>query len=105
MAACLAALIAVPDRRTGLTLARGLVRRRLAACVNLVPGVRSVYRWKGRIEEASELLLVAKTRSSRLKELTAFVRRNHPYSLPEIAALPVQGGSRDYLRWVKDSTS
>jgi periplasmic divalent cation tolerance protein len=104
MAVYQAALITVPDRRTGLSLARGLIGRRLAACVNIVPGVRSIYRWKGKVEEASELLLVVKTRRGLLKKLTSFVRENHPYSVPEVVALPVVGGNPDYLAWLSDST-
>ena len=80
--------------------ARTLVEERLAACVNVLPGVRSIYRWKGAVEEASEVMLVAKTRASRAAALAARVRALHPYELPEVLALPVTDGSRAYLRWV-----
>ncbi|MEK7745583.1 MAG: divalent-cation tolerance protein CutA [Elusimicrobiota bacterium] len=99
-----AAFISVPDRRTARALSRGLVRGSLAACVNILPGVRSVYRWKGKVEEARELLLVAKTRSSRSKELIAFVRKNHPYSLPETVFFPLTGGNGKYLEWIEENT-
>ncbi|MBI5242935.1 MAG: divalent-cation tolerance protein CutA [Elusimicrobia bacterium] len=106
MAACYQAiLITVPDRKTGLSLARGLVGRGLAACVNMIPGIRSVYRWQGKVEESPEHLLVAKTRRSLLKKLTAFVRGHHPYAVPEVVALPILGGNPDYLAWLGESIS
>lgn len=100
-----AAFITVPDRRTALALSRGLVRRSLAACVNILPGVRSIYRWKGKVEEAREFLLVAKTRSSRSRELIAFVRDNHPYSVPETLFLALRGGNAEYLEWMEENTT
>lgn len=93
-------LVTAPDRRTGLRLARALVAERLAACVNLVGGLRSVYRWKGKVEEASEVLLLAKTRASLLPRLARRVQGLHPYSVPEVLALPVTGGSAGYLSWL-----
>jgi periplasmic divalent cation tolerance protein len=83
-------------------IARALVEQRLAACVNIVDApVRSVYRWKGRVERAEEHLLLAKTRRSRLKALEAEVKRLHSYDTPEIISLPIAEGSRPYLRWVE----
>jgi periplasmic divalent cation tolerance protein len=93
-------LLTAPDEETGRRLAHALVEERLAACVNLLPGVRSIYRWKGAVEEASEVLLLAKTRAGRVAALAARVRALHPYELPEVVALPVTDGSRAYLRWV-----
>ena len=82
--------------RTG----RALVERRLVACVNLVPGVRSIYRWQGRIEDEPEILVVMKTRRDRLPELLAALPALHPYAVPEILALPVEAGGAAYLAWV-----
>ena len=93
-------LLTAPDEETGRRIARALVEERLAACVNVLPGVRSIYRWKGAVEEASEVMLVAKTRASRAAALAARVRALHPYELPEVLALPVTDGSQAYLRWV-----
>ena len=93
-------LVAAPDEATGRRIARALVEERLAACVNVLPGVRSVYRWKGAVEEASEVLLIAKTRADRSAALASRVRALHPYQLPEVVVLPVTDGSRAYLRWV-----
>ncbi|MFA6029444.1 MAG: divalent-cation tolerance protein CutA [Elusimicrobiota bacterium] len=93
-------LVTAPDRRTGLRLARALVAERLAACVNLVGSLRSVYRWKGKVEEASEVLLLAKTRAALLPRLQRRVKALHPCSVPEVLALPVAGGSPSYLSWL-----
>ena len=95
-----ALLITAPDEETGRRIARTLVEERFAACVNVVPGVTSIYRWRGAVEEASEVMLVAKTRAERAPALAARVRALHPYELPEVVALPVTDGSRAYLRWV-----
>lgn len=97
--------ITAPTHAHALRIARALVSRRLAACVNCVPGVRSVFRWRGRVDACAETLLIAKTTARRLPALTAAVRRLHPYDLPEILALPVAGGSPAYLRWVAQSCS
>lgn len=86
-------------------LAEALVRQRLAACVNVLPGVRSTYRWQGQVEQAEETLLVAKTTQARYAALETAVRRLHPYELPEIVAVHVTGGLPAYLQWVEDSTT
>jgi len=93
-------LVTAPDLDTAAALARTLVEERLVACANLVPGVRSIYRWEGRIQDDAEVLLVAKTGAARCDALAARVRDLHPYELPEVVVLPVSGGSRDYLDWV-----
>lgn len=81
-------------------IARGLVERRLAACVNCVPGVVSTYRWRGEVARDEERLLVVKTRASRLPAVEAAIRELHDYELPEVLVLPVSGGSRAYLDWL-----
>lgn len=83
-------------------IARALVDERLAACVNIVPRVTSVYRWKGRRCEDRELLLVIKSRRDRSAALTRRVKQLHPYEVPEIIHLPIESGHRDYLRWVDE---
>jgi periplasmic divalent cation tolerance protein len=85
-------------------IAHALVERRLAACVNVVPGVRSVYRWKGRIEEDDERLLVIKTRRDRAEALRQALVALHPYELPEAIVLPVEAGHAPYLAWLDEST-
>ena len=86
-------------------LARALVDRRLVACVNDVPGVRSIYRWKGEIHEDAELLLVMKTVSDRLPALTAAIQELHSYDVPELVVLPVEAGSEAYLNWIAESVT
>lgn len=98
-------LVTAPDAATAERLARALVEERLAACVNVVPAIRSIYRWEGRVEEADELLLLAKTRADRGAALAARVRELHPYALPEVLELPALGGSEAYLGWVREESS
>jgi periplasmic divalent cation tolerance protein len=85
-------------------VARALLARRLVACVNLLPGVQSLYWWQGAIEEASEVLAVMKTRPERLHELEAAIGELHPYAVPELLALPVTRGAAPYLQWVVAET-
>ena len=94
-------LVTCPDRDSGEALARALVEERLAACVNVVPGVRSLFRWEGEIEEADEVLLLVKTRADRLAAVRERVSALHPYDLPEVLALAAAGGSEAYLDWVR----
>ncbi len=95
------AFVTAPDAETGARIARALVEERLAACVNLVPGVRSIYRWEGAVEDAAEVLLVVKTRADRTDALADRVKALHPYDLPEVLAVACAGGSDDYLAWVR----
>lgn len=93
-------LITAPDAEVGARLARALVEERLAACVNLLPGVRSFYRWQDALQEDGEVLLVVKTQQARCQALAARVDALHPYELPEVVVLPIEGGSERYLAWV-----
>jgi len=86
-------------------LAHALVERGLAACVNVVPGVRSVYRWEGRIHDEAEWLLVIKTRRERFEELRRAIRELHSYEQPEIVMLEIADGDSGYLRWLDDQTA
>ncbi len=99
-----AVLLTAPDAETGSRIARTLVEERLAACVNVLPGVRSIYRWQGALHDDAEVLLVAKTRADRCDALAARIREIHPYTLPEVLALPAAGGSPEYLEWVQAET-
>jgi len=83
-------------------IARALVERRLAACVNVVPGLTSVYRWKGQIESEAESLLVIKTRRERVDELKAALAALHPYEVPELIVLPIEDGHAPYLAWLDE---
>ncbi|MBI1897316.1 MAG: divalent-cation tolerance protein CutA [Acidobacteria bacterium] len=81
-------------------VARALVEQRLAACVNIIPGVRSIYHWQGAIEEAGEWTLLIKTTRSRFERLEAALRRIHSYQVPEVIAVPVIAGAHSYLEWM-----
>lgn len=96
--------VTVPDAAAGDKLSGLLVEHKLAACVNVLPGITSVYWWEGKVNKDAELLLIIKTRKELLAELTTFVKANHPYDECEVIALPVIGGSPSYLKWVMTST-
>lgn len=91
----------VPDNASGERLAGHLVEYRLAACVTLIPAVTSVYRWQGRVETACESLLMIKARAGDYAPLESAIRSQHPYELPEIITVPVNGGLAEYLDWVR----
>jgi periplasmic divalent cation tolerance protein len=93
-----------PDQATAEHIAETVVDERLAACVNLVPGLISIYRWQGQIQRDAEWLLIIKTYSTVYSLLEARLCELHPYKIPEIIALPIQAGSADYLDWMVDST-
>ncbi len=100
----LVVLTTVESREQAESIARLLVEDELAACVQIVGPVTSIYRWEGRVETAGELLLLIKTRSGIYPDLEQKIRENHPYRTPEILALPVQSGFEGYLSWLIEST-
>lgn len=93
-----------PDAEVADRLARTLVEQKLAACVNRLPAVNSVYRWQGSVERAVEVPLLIKSTRERLAEIQEVIRALHPYEVPEIVAIPVVAGLPAYLRWVVDET-
>lgn len=99
----LVVLSTVPSPEEGRAIARALVEERLAACVNMVTGVRSFFFWEGRLQEEDEVLLLVKTRRERYRELETRLRSLHSYSIPEILALAVEAGSPAYVAWVRES--
>ncbi|XP_042092851.1 protein CutA isoform X3 [Ovis aries] len=117
-----AAFVTCPNEKVAKEIARAMVEKRLAACVNLVPQITSIYEWKGEIEEDSEVLMILesssppdstmfvftpqmiKTQSSLVPALTDFVRSVHPYEVAEVIALPVEQGNPPYLQWVRQVT-
>ena len=84
-------------------IGRALVERRLAACVNVVGGIRSIYRWKGQVEDEAEALLVIKTHAARVEALRGAVRELHSYETPELIVLPIIDGDPDYLSWLAEN--
>lgn len=92
-----------PDRGSGEALAKGLVEGRLAACVNVVPGLLSTYRWQGKVEQAEECLLIIKTLAASFEKAKEYIEANHPYEVPEIIALPIVAGNESYLKWLSES--
>lgn len=98
-------LVTAPSPDVGAALGRALVDERLAACVNVIPGLTSIYRWQGQREEASECLLVIKTDETRYAELERRVLELHPYEIPEVLALPVERGAPAYVEWLRDSVA
>ncbi|MGH7787900.1 MAG: divalent-cation tolerance protein CutA [Candidatus Binatia bacterium] len=104
MSDALVVLITAPSREVGEMIAETLVGEQLAACVNLLGPVRSIYRWQGAITRDDEILLIAKTTRDRYPALEARVQAVHPYDTPEIIALPIEMGSAAYLAWLTGET-
>jgi periplasmic divalent cation tolerance protein len=94
----------MPDQERATTMARALVDEGLAACVNIIPGVRSVYRWDGKTQEDEEVLCLIKTRPELFPETQARILALHPYEVPEVLAFRVDDGNPSYLTWLRKST-
>ena len=88
-----------------VTIAKALVEEKLAGCVNIIRNLRSIYRWKGNIEDDKEVLMIAKTKKKLFKALEKKVKELHSYSVPEIIAMPITEGSKDYLKWLNNATA
>lgn len=95
------ALVTAPDDAVAERIARALVEERLVACANLVANVRSIYRWHGQVEDQREVMLVLKTRADRVDALAERLCALHPYDVPELVVLAVDGGLAPYLDWVR----
>ena len=96
-------LVTAPSAAVAASLARTLVEEGLAACGNVVPGLRSIYRWQGRVEDEAEALLLLKTRAEAFEALRRRVVELHPYDVPEVLRLAVEAGHEPYLAWVRES--
>jgi len=94
----------VPHKEVGLDIANTLVSKQLAACVNIVPGLTSIYTWKDELCNDQELLLIIKTKNNLFANVEEVIKKIHPYEVPEIISLPVISGSYDYLQWVETVT-
>jgi periplasmic divalent cation tolerance protein len=96
-------LVTAPDVEVGRKLAAAVLNARVAACVNIVRGLESHYWWQGKIDQSSEVLLLIKTTTAKLKALEKVVRENHPYDTPEFVAIPASLVAKNYLAWVCDT--
>ena len=104
MTECRLVYCTCPDSECAQSLAQGMVDAGLAACVNVLPQIRSIYRWQGEVQADAEVLLLIKTTSGAMGRLTDWIRRQHPYDVPEVIAVPVTEGSPEYLNWVATET-
>lgn len=93
-----------PSEQVAKQISKAIVQARLAACVNILPGVSSVYWWDDKVNESQEHMLIIKTRNELMPTLTELIRKEHPYDVPEIVAHPITAGSQDYLNWITAST-
>ncbi|HJR65167.1 MAG TPA: divalent-cation tolerance protein CutA [Gemmatimonadaceae bacterium] len=98
-------LTTVASADEAVALVRALLDRRLIACGNILPGVRSLYRWEGKVADEREVIVLLKTRASRVEALEMAFGELHPYKVPELLALPVSAGLHKYLEWIDDETS
>ncbi|XP_055678326.1 protein CutA homolog [Lutzomyia longipalpis] len=94
------AFVTTPDESSAKKLAHLLVERKLAACVNVIPQITSIYDWDGKINEDNEVLLMIKTRTSRVDEICKLVKDNHSYSVAEVISLPIENGNPPYMEWL-----
>ncbi len=96
-------LVTVPNKLQANKITKFLLKQKLAACVNIIPKMDSFFWWQGKIDKAKELLLVIKSKKSLFKKLKKAIKSKHPYSVPEIIALPIILGNKDYLDWIDES--
>jgi periplasmic divalent cation tolerance protein len=104
MSACIVIFCTVPSREVGVLIADSVVPDGLAACVNIVGGLMSIYRWRGEICRDEECLLIIKSRRKLFKKIKDRITSIHPYEVPEIVSLPIEDGHEPYLRWIREST-
>jgi len=97
-------LVTTSSEEEGRKIAQVLVEKRIAACVNIINDIESIYRWKGKISDEKEVLLLIKTRKKLYKSVEEEIRKLHSYEVPEIIALPIISGSKDYLYWIDSET-
>merc|ERR1712154_483158 len=97
--------VMVPDMETAKKLAKPLIQNKQAACVNIIPQVTSVYEWEGEIEESSELVMLIKTSTSRVEEISTFIRENHPYDVAAAISIKIDNGNPPFLDWIASTVS
>ena len=96
-------LVTAPNEKEAKTIARKVVEKKLAACVNIVSRLSSVYRWEGDVQEDAEVLMLIKTTKKRLEKLEKLVKKLHCYDVPELVVLKIEGGSSEYMKWLQKS--
>jgi periplasmic divalent cation tolerance protein len=104
MSAHIVVFVTAGSAEEGRTIGRALVEERLAACVNIIPSVDSLYRWQGHVHHDQEVLMIAKTTAAALEQLGTRVKQLHSYDNPEIIAVPIVAGAEDYLLWIDEET-
>lgn len=95
--------VTASNKKEAVKIARGLIEKKLAACVNIIEKIESFFRWKGKVERSSETLLVIKSQKKMLNKIIRHVKSAHSYEVPEIIALPITGADKNYLRWIDES--
>jgi len=95
--------ITVSSKKEAEKIARQLIKNKLAACVNIVNGVKSLFWWKGKVDQAKEILLIVKSRKEKFNKLAKLVKSSHSYAVPEIIAVPIACGFKPYLNWINES--
>lgn len=103
VSSCCIVLCSCPDNEVATTLAKQIVESKLAACVNVLPGMTSIYTWEDKLETATEVLLIIKTTVLAYSALELYLKKAHPYECPEIIALPIEQGFKGYLQWINNS--
>ena len=96
-------LVTCANKNQAKKIAAGLINAKLAACVNIIPGVESLFWWENKMDHADEVLLIVKSKKTKLARIIKKVRSLHSYSTPEIIALPIIAGDKDYLKWINES--
>ncbi|XP_051835497.1 protein CutA homolog [Antechinus flavipes] len=99
------AFVNCPNEQIARDIARTILDKKLAACVNILPRASSLYFWKGEIEEATEILLLVKTKTSKIHELSNYIRSVHPFEIPELFSLPIDQGNPVYLKWIEEGVA
>lgn len=97
------AYVTTPNEASAKKIANGIISNKLAACVNIIPNLVSIYEWEGRVNEDNELLLMIKTTTDKIDELSKFVRENHPYSVAEVISVKIENGNPPYLDWITNT--
>jgi periplasmic divalent cation tolerance protein len=96
--------VTTDTKKLAIRIASRIVQEKLAACVNIIDGMRSIYRWKGKIEKTKETLLIIKTRKNLTKDLIVLIKKLHTYTTPEIIFFEIDDGEKNYLNWIRDNT-